>query len=59
MVTRLGEVLAHHKGTTEVHVHLRRGGTTTVLRLDRHRVKSDPALFGDLKQLLGPSCLAN
>ena len=31
---------------------------TTVLRLDRHRVKPDPALFGDLKVLLGPSCLA-
>ncbi|MEV0533304.1 DNA polymerase III subunit alpha [Kitasatospora sp. NPDC050463] len=59
VVTRLGEVLAHHKGSTEVHVHLRRGDSTTVLRLDRHRVKSDPALFGDLKQLLGPSCLAN
>ncbi|MFJ9947485.1 DNA polymerase III subunit alpha [Kitasatospora sp. NPDC091207] len=59
VVTRLGEVLAHHKGSTEVHVHLRRDHSTTVLRLDRHRVKSDPALFGDLKQLLGPSCLAN
>jgi DNA polymerase-3 subunit alpha len=58
IVTRLGEVLGSHRGSTEVHVHLRGRSRTVVLRLDRHRVKSDPALFGDLKQLLGPSCLA-
>ncbi|MFI6155593.1 DNA polymerase III subunit alpha [Kitasatospora sp. NPDC051170] len=59
LVARLGEVLAHHKGSTEVRLRLEGRTKTTVLRLDRHRVKSDPALFGDLKQLLGPSCLAN
>ncbi|MEU8922723.1 DNA polymerase III subunit alpha [Kitasatospora sp. NPDC048545] len=57
LIARLGEVLTHHKGTTEVRVRLESRNKTTVLRLDRHRVKSDPALFGDLKQLLGPSCL--
>lgn len=31
---------------------------TTVLRLDRHRVQPDPALFGDLKVLLGSACVA-
>ncbi|MFF4649040.1 DNA polymerase III subunit alpha [Streptacidiphilus sp. ASG 303] len=58
LVSRLGEVLAHHKGNTEVRLRLEGRRKTTVLRLDRHRVTSDPALFGDLKQLLGPSCLA-
>jgi DNA polymerase-3 subunit alpha len=58
LVEKLGEVLAHHKGTTEVRIKLQGARKTTVLRLDRHRVTADPALFGDLKVLLGPSCLA-
>lgn len=58
MVSRLGEILSHHKGESEVRIKLQGPTRTTVLRLDRHRVKPDPALFGDLKVLLGPSCLA-
>ncbi|KAB8168686.1 DNA polymerase III subunit alpha [Streptomyces sp. 3MP-14] len=58
LVERLGEVLGQHRGPTEVRVRLAGSRTTTVLRLDRHRVQADPALFGDLKALLGPSCLA-
>jgi len=58
MVNRLGEILSHHKGESEVRIKLQGPTKTTVLRLDRHRVKPDPALFGDLKVLLGPSCLA-
>lgn len=58
MVSRLGEILKHHKGNTEVRIRLQGPRKTTVLRLDRHRVTADPALFGDLKVLLGPSCLA-
>jgi DNA polymerase-3 subunit alpha len=58
LVERLGEVLGQHRGPTEVRVKLQGARTTTVLRLDRHRVRADPALFGDLKALLGPSCLA-
>jgi len=58
LVSRLGEVLGSHRGSTEVRLRLEGHTKTTVLRLDRHRVKPDPALFGDLKQLLGPSCLA-
>ncbi|MDX6312118.1 MAG: polymerase subunit alpha, partial [Streptomyces sp.] len=57
LVARLGEVLASHKGNTEVRVKLQGARKTTVLRLDRHRVTADPALFGDLKALLGPACL--
>lgn len=57
-MAKLGEVLTHHRGATEVRVKLQGTRRTTVLRLDRHRVTVDPALFGDLKQLLGPACLA-
>ncbi|WP_431992282.1 DNA polymerase III subunit alpha [Streptomyces albogriseolus] len=58
LVSRLGEILTHHRGDSEVRIKLQGPTRTTVLRLDRHRVKPDPALFGDLKVLLGPSCLA-
>ncbi|MFT2019830.1 DNA polymerase III subunit alpha [Streptomyces sp. 796.1] len=57
LVEKLGEVLTHHRGSTEVRIKLQGARKTTVLRLDRHRVTPDPALFGDLKVLLGPSCL--
>ncbi len=49
MVGRLGEILSHHKGNTEVRIKLQGPRKTTVLRLDRHRVQPDPALYGDLK----------
>jgi DNA polymerase III subunit alpha len=58
MVSRLGEILGNHRGNSEVRIKLQGARRTTVLRLDRHRVQPDPALFGDLKVLLGPSCLA-
>jgi len=59
LVDRLKAVLAMHPGTSEVHLHLTGGTSTTVLRLDdRLRVTPTTALFGDLKALLGPSCLA-
>ncbi|QKV95499.1 DNA polymerase III subunit alpha [Streptomyces sp. NA02950] len=58
LVEKLGEVLSHHRGSTEVRIKLQGARKTTVLRLDRHRVTADPALFGDLKVLLGASCLA-
>jgi DNA polymerase-3 subunit alpha len=58
VVERLREVLANHPGTVEVHLHLRNGARTTVMSIDeRLRVTPSPALFGDLKVLLGPSCL--
>jgi DNA polymerase-3 subunit alpha len=58
VVERLREVLANHPGTVEVHLHLRNGARTTVMAIDeRLRVTPSPALFGDLKVLLGPTCL--
>lgn len=58
LVARLKAVLAEHPGTTEVQLHLTGGTTTTVMKLDDHyRVTPTPSLFGDLKALLGASCL--
>jgi DNA polymerase-3 subunit alpha len=59
VVERLKEVLAAHPGATEVHLRLQSAARTTVLRIDDGlRVAPTPALKGDLKALLGPSCLA-
>jgi DNA polymerase-3 subunit alpha len=58
LVEKLREVLGTHPGTTEVHLHLINGGRTTVLGLgDGLRVAPGPALFGDLKALLGTGVL--
>ncbi|WP_298326713.1 DNA polymerase III subunit alpha [Haloactinopolyspora sp.] len=58
MVDRLKDVLATHPGMTEVHLKLTGSGRTTVMRLaDGLRVTPSTALMGDLKALLGPSCL--
>ncbi|MGL5829511.1 MAG: OB-fold nucleic acid binding domain-containing protein, partial [Angustibacter sp.] len=55
---KLRDVLATHPGGTEVHLKLTQPGRATLMRLDDGlRVTAGPALFGDLKQLLGASCL--
>ncbi|GMA26373.1 hypothetical protein GCM10025864_41320 [Luteimicrobium album] len=59
VVERLREILRTHPGASEVHLKLTEPGRATVMRLeDTLRVERTPALFGDLKALLGPSCLA-
>ncbi len=58
VVERLKDVLAAHPGALEVHLRLQAAARTTVLRLDDGlRVAASPALMGDLKALLGASCL--
>ncbi|MQA16828.1 MAG: DNA polymerase III subunit alpha, partial [Pseudonocardiaceae bacterium] len=58
-VAQLKDVLARHPGTQEVHLNLVNGGRTHQLRLDEGlRVTPSSALMGDLKALLGPSCLS-
>jgi DNA polymerase III subunit alpha len=60
VVEQLRDVLRTHPGTTEVHLRLRANQKTRVLRLDdKLRVTASPALHADLKQLLGPSCIAS
>jgi len=58
VVSQLRDVLGTHPGVTEVRLRLLSRDKTTVMRLDdRLRVTASPALFADLKQLLGPGCL--
>ena len=60
VVEQLKDVLGTHPGLTEVQLRLRARHATTVMRLDdRLRVTPSPALFADLKQLLGPGCLGS
>jgi DNA polymerase-3 subunit alpha len=57
-VDRLKDVLSTHPGMTEVHLRVQMRDKTMVMRLpDQHRVTPSPALFADLKHLLGPGCL--
>ena len=58
VVEQLKDVLGTHPGTCEVRLRLMTRTSTTVMRLDdRLRVAASPALFADLKALLGPHCL--
>ena len=55
---RLKGVLGEHPGATEVHLKLTQPGRSVTVKLDDGlRVTASPALFGDLKALLGPACL--
>jgi DNA polymerase-3 subunit alpha len=59
VVERLREILSDHPGVTDVHLRLTQPGRSTVMRLDHGlRIERGPALYGDLKALLGPNCLA-
>ncbi|MGH3158196.1 MAG: OB-fold nucleic acid binding domain-containing protein, partial [Streptosporangiaceae bacterium] len=58
VVEQLRDVLRTHPGVTQVHLRLSNKQRTTVVRLgDKLRVSPSPALLGDLKQLLGPTCV--
>jgi DNA polymerase-3 subunit alpha len=60
VVDQLRDVLGTHPGVTEVRLRLMTRTSTTVMRLDdRLRVSPTPALFADLKALLGPHCLTH
>ncbi|MFI5084364.1 MAG: DNA polymerase III subunit alpha [Actinomycetales bacterium] len=54
----LKEILETHSGTTEVRMKLNGTRSVKTMKLPlHHRVNPNPALFGDLKVLLGPACL--
>ncbi|MCU1548134.1 MAG: dnaE [Arthrobacter sp.] len=58
VVAELGDVLRTHRGTSEVRLHLQGDTRVEVMGLPVHlRVNPSPSLFGDLKVLLGPTCL--
>ncbi|OKL53984.1 DNA polymerase III subunit alpha [Bowdeniella nasicola] len=57
-IASLQRVLGNHSGQSEVRVHVTSAGRRTVVALaDAYRVQPSPALFGDLKALLGANCL--
>jgi DNA polymerase-3 subunit alpha len=59
VIDQLRDVLGTHPGMTEVRLRLMSRTSTTLMRLDeRLRVEATPALFADLKALLGPHCLS-
>lgn len=59
VIDQLKDVLHAHPGTTEVRLKLLNGSRTTLMRIDDAlRVSPTTALYGDLKALLGPGCLA-
>ncbi len=59
VVERLKDVLTAYPGTTEVRLRLTSPGRATVMKLgDALRIERSNELFGDLKALLGPGCLA-
>ncbi|MFL6155749.1 MAG: OB-fold nucleic acid binding domain-containing protein, partial [Marmoricola sp.] len=58
VVDQLKDVLGTHPGMSEVRLKLLSRSSTKVFRMpDQLRVTPSPALFADLKQLLGPGCL--
>jgi DNA polymerase III subunit alpha len=60
VVEQLRDVLRTHPGPTEVHLRLRSNQKTTLVRLDsKLKVSLSAALHADLKQLLGPTCIAS
>ena len=60
VVMELGDVLRNHRGNSEVRLHLQGDTRTEVMALPVHlRVNPSPSLFGDLKVILGPTCLDN
>ncbi|WP_022880649.1 DNA polymerase III subunit alpha [Gryllotalpicola ginsengisoli] len=56
VVTELGDMLIRHAGDNEVRLRLVKGSTARVFELP-YKVAVSPDLFGELKALLGPSCL--
>ena len=58
VVTELGRTLRAHRGSSAVHIRLVSGDRVELMRLgDQFQVTPSPALYGDLKVLLGPHCL--
>ncbi|HHW84551.1 MAG TPA: DNA polymerase III subunit alpha [Actinomycetales bacterium] len=58
LVEEIAAVLGRHGGTTQVYIDVdARDGRQRMALSDSFRVDPGPALFGDLKALLGPGCL--
>jgi DNA polymerase-3 subunit alpha len=51
-------VLVRHPGDTEVQLRLMRDGAVRIFELP-NRIRVTPDFFGEVKTLLGPSCIAS
>ena len=59
VVDQINKILKLHPGDKEVHLQLKDGQKSTILKLDDAlRVKSSPSLIDNLKTILGPDCLS-
>ena len=56
-VTALGEMLSRHAGANEVRLRLLKGDVARTFEVP-HQVQVTADLYGELKALLGPACLA-
>jgi len=58
-IDELKRILLAHPGDSPVYVHLENGDRTTVLRLgSEFLVSNHNGLYGELRTLLGPNCIA-
>ena len=59
VIDQVNKILESHPGDREVHLQLKDGQKSTVLKLDEaFKVKSSSSLFDNLKTILGPDCLS-
>ena len=56
VISSLGDVLIRHEGDNEVRLKLIKGDTARIFELP-YSVRVSADLYGELKTLLGPSCL--
>src|SRR5699024_7441714 len=58
LIRQPSDVLRAHSGTTDLNIKLAGNLTMEIMRVGpQYKVAPNPALFGDLKVLLGPACL--
>lgn len=58
LIRQLGDILRNHSGSTDVNIKLVGNLSMEIMRVGpQFKVNPNPALFGDLKVLLGPSCM--
>jgi hypothetical protein len=59
VIDQINKILKLYPGDREVHLQLKDGQKSTVLKLDEaFKVKSSSSLFDNLKTILGPDCLS-
>ncbi|GAA4922629.1 DNA polymerase III subunit alpha [Nesterenkonia rhizosphaerae] len=57
IVTELGQTLKAHAGNADMHIKLVYPDKYELIRVENFRVNPSPSLYGDLKVILGPTCL--